>query len=350
MIKTKATAIFTLFVLVLNLSGLALADTRKAKTKRQSNALVGMLPASDGVATFDVKRFFNDALPKVLSANQPMLDKIIGHLTEMENKTGIDVRKFQQVAVGVTMRSNAKNGVDVDPVAIARGDFSADSLISTGKAAAQGKFREEKVGDRNVVIFPAKDVVKKNVPAGVNPANLKIFGTVIDGMPDEIAVTALDTTTLVIGSLSRVRQTLDRQTTVSTEITSLLSNSETSVCTFAMRVPEGMAKLVSLDKDELGENISSIKLMSGSMDVTAAGASVAMMARTAKAEQAKELFTMLDGMMMIGKAFLGNSKKPEQKVIGRLIENAKIANRGTDITINVAVPQSDIDMLVATIK
>lgn len=345
MIKTKAIAFFTLSILVLNLSGLALADTRRAKAKRQSNALVAMLPASDGVATFDAKRFFNDALPKVLSANQPMLAKIMGHLSDMENKTGIDVRKFQQVAVGVTMRSNGNKSLAFDPVAIARGDLSADSLISTGKAAAQGKFREEKIGDRNVVIFSAKDVAKKNVPAAA-----KIFGTVIDGMPDEIAVTALDTTTLVIGSLSRVRQTLDRQTSVSVEITSLLSNSETSVCTFAMRVPEGMSKLVNLDKDELGQNISSIKLMSGSMDVTAAGASVAMMARTAKAEQAKELFTMLDGMMMIGKAFLGNSKKPEQKVMARLIENAKIANRGTDITINVAVPQTDIDLLVATIK
>ncbi len=309
-----------------------------------------MLPASEGVATFDVKRFFNDALPKVLSANQPMLDKILGQLSEMENKTGIDVRKFQQVAVGVTMKSNVKNSLAVDPVAIARGDLSADSLISTGKAAAQGKFREEKIGDRNVVIFPAKDVAKKSVPAAAIPVGGDVVASVIDGMPDEIAVTALDTTTLVVGSLLRVRQTLDRQTTVSTEITSLLSNSESAVCTFAMRVPEGMAKLVDLDKDALGENISSIKLMSGSMDVTAAGASVAMMARTAKVEQAKELYTMLDGMMMIGKAFLGNSKKPEQKVMARLIENAKIANRGTDITLNVTVPQADIDMLVATIK
>ena len=103
--KTKAFAFFTLAVLVLNLTGLTFADTRRTKSKkRQSNSLVALLPASDGVATFDTKRFFNDALPKVLSANQPMLGKIMAHVNEMSNSTGIDLRKFDHVAVGIAMK------------------------------------------------------------------------------------------------------------------------------------------------------------------------------------------------------------------------------------------------------
>lgn len=349
MIKTKAFAFLTLSVLVLNLSSLALADTKRIAVKRQSNALAAMLPASDGVVTFDVKRFFNDALPRVLSSNQPMLEKILGHVGEIGNKTGIDLRKFQQVAAGFTMRSVANSRLDVDPVVIARGDFSADSLISTIKAVKDVKFREENLGDRIVLVFPAKNAAKQHIPVNV-PANTDTVDRVISGMPEEIAVTTLDSSTLVIGSLDRVRQTIDRQTSVSAEVISLLSNSETAICTFAMRVPDGMAKIVDLDKDALGDNLNAIKFLSGSMDVTAIGASVGMTARTAKVEQARELFTMLDGMMKIGKAFLGNSKKTEQKVIGRMIENTKITNRGTDITLNINIPQSDIDLLVATIK
>lgn len=352
MMKTKALAFFTLAVLILNLSGLALADTRRSKSKkRQSNALVAVLPASDGVVTFDVKRFFNDAMPQILSANQPMLAKIMDHLRMIESKSGIDLRKFEQVAAGVTMKTGSGNKLSADPVVIARGSISTDSLLAAAKKAADGKFREEKIGDRNVIIFAAKDEAKKNVPSTVIPgAGLEVLGTAIDGMPNEIAMTSLDSTTLVIGSPERVRQTIDRTTSVSVDITSLLSNSETSVCTFAMRVPEKMAALVDLEKDELGKNINSIKYMSGSMDVTAVGASMALMARTAKPEQAKELFDMLQGLQMIGKSFLGGSKKTEHKVIARMLDTAKVTSRGTDVVINLSVAQADIDILVATIK
>ncbi len=351
MMKTKALAFFTLAVLILNLSGLALADTRRAKSKkRQSNALVAMLPASDGVVTFDVKRFFNDAMPQILSANQPMLAKIMDHLRMIESKGGIDLRKFEQVAAGVTMKNGSGNKLSADPVVIARGSISTDSLLAAAKKAADGKFREERIGDRNVIIFAAKDAAKKNVPAASGTVSPDIVNSVIDGMPNEIAMTALDSTTLVIGSPERVRQTIDRTTSVSVDITSLLSNSETSVCTFAMRVPEKMAALVDLEKDELGKNINSIKYMSGSMDVTAVGASMALMARTAKPEQAKELFDMLQGLQMIGKSFLGGSKKTEHKVIARMLDTAKVTSRGTDIVLNLSVAQADIDILVATIK
>lgn len=351
MIKTKAIAFLMVAAFMLNLSGLALADTRRNTVKkRQSNALVAMLPASDGVMTFDVKRFFNDAMPKVLSANQPMLAKIMSHLSQIESKTGIDLRKFEQVAAGVNMKVGAANKLSADPVIIARGSFSSDSLIATAKTVAEGKFREEKFGDRNVIIFAAKDEAKKNVPTASVPVSSDVVNSVIDGMPNEIAVTSFDSTTLLIGSPERVRQTLDRTTSVAGEITSLLSNSETAVCTFAMRVPERMAAIVELDKDELGENINSIKYLSGSMSVNAAGAIVSMMARTARADQAKALYDTLSGLKMIGEGFLGGSKKTEHKVMAKMLKATTVTNRGNDISLVITVPQEDINTLVATIK
>lgn len=351
MIKTKVLAFLTVAAFVLNLSGLALADTRRTRKKvRQSNALVTMLPASDGVVTFDVKRFFNDAMPKVLSANQPMLAKIMSHISQIESKTGIDLKKFEQVAAGVNMKTGTGNRLSADPVMIARGSFSSDSLIATAKSAAEGKFREERFGDRNVIIFAAKDEAKKSIPTASIPAGSDVINTVIDGMPNEIAVTSFDSTTLVIGSPERVRQTLDRTTSVAGEISSLLSNSETAVCTFAMRVPERMAAIVDLDKDELGENINSIKYLSGSMSVNAAGALVSMMARTERAEQAKSLYETLRGLKMIGEGFLGGSKKAEHKVIAKMLKATTVTTRGNDVSLVITVPQEDINTLVATIK
>ena len=46
-------------VLLFQTVGLAATDTRRAKTKNRAARLVAMLPASDGVAVFDAKRFFD---------------------------------------------------------------------------------------------------------------------------------------------------------------------------------------------------------------------------------------------------------------------------------------------------
>ena len=93
--KTKFLALSAIAVLLLNVAGFASGDIRSARAKkRQTTRLVALLPASDGVAVFDAKRFLNDALPKLLSANQPILAEITAKITEMENRTGIDFGNF----------------------------------------------------------------------------------------------------------------------------------------------------------------------------------------------------------------------------------------------------------------
>ena len=349
MIKTKAFAFFTLAVLVSNLAGPTFADTKKSTKTKQTNALVALLPASDGVAIFDAKRFLNDALPKVLSANQPMLGKIMLKVNEMSNTTGIDLRKFEQVAVGIAMKEVSPKNVDLDLVAVTRGDINAGALLAVAKLASKGAYREEKIGERSIYVFSAKDVVSKNAPKAANSKAQDIIERAIDKMTKELAVASLDRQTLVFGSLDRVKQTLDHQTTIAPDITDLLTARESSVFSFALRTPNGLAKLLPLESDELGKNIDSVRYVSGSMDVAAAGATVVAMARTEKPEQAKNLSDLLEGLQMLGKIF-SNSKRGDQQIYGRMVENAKIANRGTDVTLDMVVPQADIDVLIAGMK
>ncbi len=350
MMKTRAFAFFTLSVLVLNLSGLALADTRRAKNiARQSNSLVGLLPASDGVATFDTKRFFNDALPKVLSANQPMLAKITGMVTDLTNSTGIDMRKFDHVAVGLTMKQTAAKSLDFDMVAITRGDINAGALISVAKIASNGAYREEKIGETTAYVFNVKDMAKKNAPKTPLKVPNDMLEKELDDFAKDLAIASLDRNTLVIGSLDRVKQTLERSSTVAPEISALLSAKESSVFTFAVRTPEGLEKLLPLENDELGKNVTSIRYLSGSMDVVAAGATLAVAAKTQTADQAKSLSEMLQGLQLFGKIF-SNSKRADQQTYGRMIENANIAQRGNDVTMDFAIAQSDIDSIVSKLK
>lgn len=347
--KTRFFAVTAIAVLLLNVVGSSWGYSPRARVlSPQASRLVSMLPASDAVAIFDTKRFLNDAMPKVLSANQPMLNEITGKISEMERKTGIDFRKFDQVAVGVAMKAGKEaKDLDCEPVAIAGGDINSGALIAIAKLGSKGKYREEKLGDRTLYVFTMPETVKKTSPANAKSSRI---AQAIKAHVSEIAVTALDSKTLAIGCPERVRETIGAKTHVGTDLTDLLAAKETAVMSFAAKPPVGMSKMLSLDNDELGATINSIQYMSGSVDVATAGTSLQMMARTTKPDQAAALKDTLEGLQMLGKAVLGNSKNPDQQMYGRMVKNARFGVTGNDVTLDLLVPQADIDLLVAKIK
>lgn len=349
--KIKFFALAVMTGLLMNVVGFAANDRGSSNVKfRQASRLVSLLPASDGVAVFDSKRFLVEAMPKLLAANQPMLSQFTNMLAAIENTSGIDLRKFDQIAVGLAMRATAEKGVDLEPVVIAGGDISSGALIAMAKIASKGKYREEKIGEASVFIFTMPEAVKKTPAQAKNSKIGQAIDKGVKGLATEVAVTSLDKNTLALGSLSRVRETLEARSLVSTDISGLLSTKETAVMSFAFKTPTGFSKTFGLDNDELGSNIDSIQYLSGSLDVAALGTSLQMMARTAKPEQAVALKDLLDALQMIGKGVFGNAKQADKAIYGRMVKNAKLNVSGNDVSLEVLVPQADIDVLVAKIK
>ena len=349
--KTRSFAAAVIAALLLNFVTLAAPDNRgSAARKAEITRLVTLLPASDGVAVFEGKRFLNEALPRLLTANQPLLGEIMAKIAEMENRTGIDLRKFDQVAVGMAFKQISAKETDYEPVAIANGDISAGALIAIARLASNGTYREETISGHAVYIFTPKEIAKKAAAKSVNSKVADTIDHALNEMTKEFAVTAIDGRTLAIGSLPRIRETLLGQSHISAELAALLSQRETTVASFAMRTPDGMSKMVPLEADEFGANIDSIQLMSGSVDVAATGTSLHVIARTKKAEQAQGLKDTLDGLQIVGKAVLGGSKKPDQQVYARLVKSAKFDIHGSEVTFDLLIPQADIDALVAKIK
>jgi len=350
--KTRSFAVAAIAALLISVTGFAKPDTRSALAKkREATRLVSMLPASDGVAVFDSKRFLTQGLPSLLSANQPVLAEVMAKLNEMENRTGIDLRKFDQIAVGVAMKQITPKEVDFEPVVIANGDINAGALLAVAKLASNGTYRVETIGTHTVYVFSAKDVMQKTAAKTTNSKIATIIDKALRGITKEVAVTALDKNTLVIGSLARVRATVEATSHVGADITGLLTVKENAVMCFAFKTPSGgMSKMLPLDNDEFGTNIDSIRYVSGSLDIEATGTSVQMIARTAKPEQASDLKDTLDGLQVVGGAIFGGSKRPDQKLYGRLIKNAKFEARGTDVTLDLLIPQADIDQLIGGIK
>jgi hypothetical protein len=349
--KSRFFALFFMAALVLNAVPLATAESVELVPEPlPANALVAMLPASDAVVAFDTKRFFSDALPRVLASNQPMLGKIVGEVDKIASQTGIDLRKFENIAVGATMKPTPKKGMDIDFVAIARGEMNPGALIAMAKLAANGKYREAKIGTQTAYVFSLKDAMKKAQPKGARPKAAEAVNDAVSGMPTELAVVSTDRNTLVVGSVARVTQTLERTSALSAELGTLMSERAPSILAFAVQLPEGMTGMIPVPMDEVGKNIAGIRVAAGSMDVTAAGVALDMMVRTQRPEQAKNLSDMLNGLQMMGGGMLSNSQKPDQQVFGRLVKGARLGHTGSDVTLNLAVAQSDVDFLVGLIK
>ncbi len=331
--KFRIFAVLALSVLVLDLAASTLADS-KAK-KANTIGMVSLLPASDGIVTIDVKRFFGQALPRLLSSNQPMLAKVTSQIDKFQSRFGIDIRQFDSIVAGATSTKISDKKYDVDPVVIARGQVSSASLIGAAKLAANGKYTEERVGDRTIYIFSETKIAGKSEVAQLQ---------------GDIAVTAIDSTTLAFGTPSRVRQTLDGKTKVGQDLISLLERSPTAVTSFAAKVPAGVKSFLPLENDELGKDIDSIQYVYGNANVAADVASLHMTARTLQNAQAKSLHETLSGLQMLGKAFLGGAKGADKQVYVRMIENAKFSVRANEVVLDLQVPQSDIDILVGSLK
>jgi hypothetical protein len=348
--KNRFFPLFIACALIFNMFGAAFADTKQAAGKNQASQLVALLPASDAVVTFDAKRFMSDALPQILSGNQPLLAKVLAHIDEVKSKTGIDLRRFEQAAVGVTAKRIAAKEYDFEPVILARGQINSGALLAAAKLAANGKYREEKAGGKTIFIFVAKEIAADNKPQDATGKNAQMIDKFIGKLSQEVAVVAFDANTLAFGTSARVRQTLEAKTRVGADIADLLNRNQNSVMNFAVKMPGGLSQFLPLDNDELGKNIDSIQYLYGSMDVVGDNTALQLTAKTQNAAQAQGLFETLEGLQLVGKAFLGGAKGADKQVYARMIESAKFSRAANEVKLDLRVSQSDINVLIGKIK
>lgn len=341
--KSKLFAFFALSILLLNSAVVAVSDV-KSRNAVDAAGIVALLPASDAVVVVDTNRFLNSALPQILSGNQAMFAEVTKAIDDAKARTGIDFRQFDYVAAGITATNVAPKKYEFDTVLVARGKVNTGALIAAAKLAANGKYREEKIGERTVSVFEPTEVIQQNLPQG----QAKKVGLIskIFGGKREIAATALDGNTLVFGSVEKVRLALSGKSRVSPDILGLLSKTTAPVASFAAKVPGGMRAYLPLDNDELGKQVDSIQYLYGSMDVNGSGTVLNATARTAQAAHATGLKDTLEGLQMLGKAFLGGASGADKQVYARLVDNVKFTARANEVTMDLSIAQADINFLI----
>lgn len=324
-----------------------------ALTNQTNQSLAGLLPASDGAVSVNMQRLLSDAMPQILSGNQPLLADVLSHIDDVKSKTGIDLRQFEQIAVGISAKRGASRKFDFEPIVLARGTFSAGALVALARTAANGKYREERIGDRSVYVFTAKNEVGRNQsqiggkPSVLLPgAGLVVSYDFMKMMTNELAVTVLDNNTLAVGSLSRIRQMLGTGARVGGDVLAAVNRKPNALLNFGLKMPAGFSQFINLGNDEISKNLDAVRFVSGAADVSDGSATISLAAKTVTPEQAQSLHEQLEAFQMLGKSFLGGAKGADKQVYARLVNDLKIARAGGEVTLDAQIAQSDINVLL----
>lgn len=328
-------------------SAIAFAFSANAAGSKKASELAALLPASDIVVVMDAQKTFNTALPQVLSANQEMLARINGRIDAVKNKIGIDARQFEQVAVGAKAGQVSAGRTEIEPFVLARGSFNSAQMVTAAKLFSKGKYTEEKIGSRTVYVFKISEIVPQDKTPPDNSLLGKMLDKIMNSLSNEVAVTAYDANTLAFGTPARVREAFTNdKSRVGADVLALATKNRNAIVSFGGKMPKGMGALLPIDNDEIGRTIDAINQFSGSLDVAGGKANLSVLAKTLKEEDAELLHGTIDTLRTLGKMVLSGNKNADKQVYARMLENASITRAGTEVSLDLEVAQSDIDVIV----
>jgi hypothetical protein len=185
------------FFAVLVVALFVLSASALAQTSQPAASSLAALPEADTIIYLNPQRILTDAAPRVLS--EPHLTKMRAHLDEVKEKSGVDLARVDYVVVEARFRKPSAE-LKVQPpefLAVASGDFSADSLLLLAKMISPGKPRDEKYGGKNMSVFEIEDLKRE---AAKNP---------LAGAYSELAITSLNVTTIALGTPAYVKAAID---------------------------------------------------------------------------------------------------------------------------------------------
>ncbi len=145
-VSLKNLALLALIIVTASITHVAAQTASGAMTVAAPRAAdpLALLPASDMVMTFNLRRIMTEALPRMMLNAPVTRAKMNTELDKMKTQTGFDIRSVDRIVVGLgdfNLSSGMKDPLNTMPgkfIAIASGNFNAPVLIATARLAMNG--------------------------------------------------------------------------------------------------------------------------------------------------------------------------------------------------------------------
>jgi hypothetical protein len=155
------------------------------------------LPEADTIIYINPQRILNEVVPKFMPAKD--VEDMRKGFDEVRKNAGIDPTKIDYIVIAVRFKKPTAD-LNFQPpefLAVASGDFSADSLLVLARMASGGKLRDEKYGTKTLGLMTIDPLVKM---AEQNPL-LKSF--------TEVGIVSLAANTIAVGTPGYLRAAID---------------------------------------------------------------------------------------------------------------------------------------------
>ena len=292
------------------------------------------LPQSDAVAQVKVKQLLSEAMPRIFAGNPAKLNEVNASIDRFKDRTGLDPRMFQQVALGVRFTYPSEGVTKVQTVALAEGSFSAAAMVAAGRVASNGKYREEKYQDKTLYVFTVDE-------------NLKLLG-LFDVRIGELAAAPLDTNTLALGDPAGVRSVIDAARSrkrANAELIALANRDPNAVIGFGSNITEQLIGNLDIGNAPISADLRSLRQVYGAVGTTETDLQLFIAARAVNAQAAKNFGDTLEGLKQFGSFFVGRLSGAKGVLAKSALSNLKIVADANELQIRTSVAQAEVGPL-----
>ena len=297
-----------------------------------TDELMAMLPASDLIAVVDVRRAFNELLPKLAGITTGGLDKLAKSIQDFTQNTGVDPSKIRNAVLSFSMDGQQGTGV----IIIQGIDPDAKQIEAVMKEFGS-EFKTSEYKGKTVF-----NVISKLNAPSAGPLSLKT---------DEVALAALGRQKVALGDLKMVKQVIDIQAGaakggVSAALAGALKETRASALVrFAMNIPENL-RAEAANQGDLFKSVAAIKVILGTFDVASDfSLSLDSIIRTASQKDATELENGLKGLVGLGRDIFAGGADPKTQLFAQLLDQVKIGSKVNDVSLSINLPREILDQL-----
>jgi hypothetical protein len=277
----------------------------------------------------------SEAMPRILANNPTKLNEANASIERFKERTGLDPRMFQQIALGVRFTYPAEGVTKLQTVGLANGTFSAAAMVAAGRVASNGKYREEKYHDKTIYIFKLEE-------------NIKLLG-VFDLRIDELAAAPLDTNTLALGDPSGVRAAIDAsrlRKRANAELIALADRDPNAVIGFGSNMSEQLIANLDIGNAPIAADLKTLRQVYGSVGTTERDLELFIAARAVNADAAKSLGDTLEGLKQFGALLVGRLSGAKGVLAKSALSNMKIVADANELQIRTSVAQAEVGPLL----
>jgi hypothetical protein len=331
----------TLLTLAIAFIALVLQIETRAQTRGRSTTapapptLMSSLPESDAVAQIKINQLLTEAMPRILGGNPAKLSEVNASIDRFKDRTGLDPRMFQQVALGVRYTYPAEGITKVQTVALANGNFSAAAMVAAGRVASNGKYREEKYQDKTIYIFTLDE-------------NIKLLG-LFDLRIGNLAAAPLDANILALGDPAGVRNLIDASRSrkrANAALIALANRDPNAVIGFGSNVTEQLISNLDIGNAPIATDLRTLRQVYGSVGTTGNDLQLFLAARAVNAEAAKNLGDTLEGLKQLGGLLVGRLSGAKGVLAKSALTNMQILSQANELQIRTTVAQAEIGPLL----